>query len=297
MVPIALALVVLAAFVTLSIVLHRLRSPRRAPAQAAPSLVGATERWRDGVVGPSGARREVALRCAFPQADQSQAWAPWAIMNDQGLLALVSPTGRDSGWGRAAQEACASALARALPAVHTGKSDLGGALIASDQAISAIGAKPSLGAATAVVLSLGDHALESAHVGGDRVYALRAGSADQLTSDHTLAFDQLRREGKRARDSRPDIDALPASVRAGFTRVLGAGRVTPDLARHALAGDEWLVILSHDVALSIGEVRLQQLLDTTPSSPRQLAEQLVVEAHQRRPTAFAAAAVLSPARA
>jgi hypothetical protein len=90
---------------------------------------------------------------------------------------------------------------------------------------------------------------------------------------------------------------MPMHLKTSLTRVLGTGKGRADVREHDLGPDAWVVMVSHDVALALGEVALRRVLATPASAPAALAEQLVIEAYKQRPGAFAAAAVLGPARA
>lgn len=273
------------------------RKPADAAAPASGPLLAAEERRRDSVLPAGGTRREIALRSAFAPSATGVHVAPWGCVTEGGVVALVSPTGRDDPRRGVVQTACATQLAAVLPRSERSAGAIMEAFQSADQSVARLGIPTSTAAATAVAIALDDYRVRTAHVGADRVYRLRGGQVEQLTHDHSIADDALRQKGLD-RESSPDLyDDMPAHLKTAFTRVLGTGKERVEVAEHDLSPDAWLVMVSHDVALALGEVNLRRVLSAPPASPGALADELVVQAYRQRPGAFAAAAVLGPARA
>jgi hypothetical protein len=274
----------------------RERSRRRAAVPPDRVVLGASERWHDGWLGAKGTRRPVAVRCAFGPDGRGIDGVSWGYLDDQGVVAIVSPLGRDVRRSTA-QAVGTTALARALPQGARDGQAIARALEAADQGISRLGLSTSVAAATAVAVSVEGDTVKTAHVGADRAYRVRGVEVEQLTVDHTIVEETLRRQGKTARDSAPDIDGMPLQVKTALTRVLGSGKGAADVTEHRIAPDEWLVLVSYDVALAVGEVHLREMLKARAPTPQELAEKLVVAAYAGRPGCFAAAAVMGPLQA
>jgi len=278
---------------------QRLWRQRRAPvastaARSSGPLLGAEERFRDADLSVGVTKRPIALRSAFAPSARGVHAAPWGCVNDA-VVALVSPTGRDDPRRGAAQAACATRLAVALPAAPKDAASFERAFEQADRSVADLGISTSTAAATAVAIALDGDRVRTAVAGGDRVYRIAAGTVDRLTDDRSIADDALREQGAD-RDSSPDLyDGMPMHLKTSLTRVLGTGKGRADVREHALDKDAWLVMVSHDVALALGEVGLRRVLTTPTTAPAALAEQLVIEAYKQRPGAFAAAAVIGPA--
>lgn len=161
-----------------------------------------------------------------------------SIVVDRTLVAVAD------GMGGAPGGEVASAIATALvQASFTGRStdELGAAVRAANRAIwdRAHGSTELEGMGT-TICALGltaDGSVSVVNVGDSRAYLYRDGTLQQLTQDHTVAADLVRR-GELA-----ETDAMTHPQRHVLTRVLGVGpTVDPDVAVHRLvAGDRILL--------------------------------------------------------
>jgi serine/threonine protein phosphatase PrpC len=247
-------------------------------------------------VGAGRAKRSVALRSAFAPSASGVHVAPWGCLGES-VVALVSPTGRDDPRRGVAQAACATRLATTLTrSAREEDGTFARAFEEADRSVAELGISTSTAAATAVAIALEGGRLRTALVGGDRVYRIAGGRVDRLTDDRSIADDALREKGAD-RDSNPDLyDGMPMHLKTSLTCVLGTGKGRADVREHELSPDAWVVMVSHDVALALGEVALKKMLATPVATPGALAEGLVASAYRQRPGGFAAAAVLGPAR-
>jgi protein phosphatase len=113
------------------------------------------------------------------------------------------------------------------------------------------------------------------HVGDSRVYRLRAGALEQLTSDHTIVNDLLRNH---------DISEAEASVhpyRHMLTRALGpAADVAPEVRRIDALVDDLYVLCSDGVSGMLSPDAIQAILVTHQQDPEQVCRQLVEAANQ-----------------
>src|SRR6478752_3460187 len=99
--------------------------------------------------------------------------------------------------------------------------------------------KRGMGTTTSTLLICGDRGF-IAHVGDSRIYLLRQGQVHQLTEDHSL-LNELVRRGKLKRD---EIDSSPyAKYKNAVTRAVGAYESveTDTLDFEVLPGDHFLL--------------------------------------------------------
>lgn len=127
---------------------------------------------------------------------------------------------------------------------------------------------------TLVALLLGEGAAAIAHVGDSRAYRLRDGRVDQLTTDHSLVADLVRRN---------DISEAEARIhpyRHVLTRALGIrDRVNPDLVRVDVRPGDLYVLCSDGVYGMIDRVELERLLIGHQGDPERVCRELVAAAN------------------
>jgi serine/threonine protein phosphatase PrpC len=129
--------------------------------------------------------------------------------------------------------------------------------------------KRGMGTTTSLLLIAGDHGF-IAHVGDSRVYLLRQNQVHQLTEDHSLVNELVRR-GKLKRD---EIDSSPyAKYKNAVTRAVGAYESveTDTLDFEVLPGDNFLLCsdgLSH--YLKEGDVPEILTVDDVADAPKTL---------------------------
>jgi PPM family protein phosphatase len=111
---------------------------------------------------------------------------------------------------------------------------------------------------TAAALS-GDHQLQLAHVGDSRAYLLRGGSLDQLTSDHTVVGELVRR-GRLT----PEVAAIHPE-RSILTRAVGLDPTVPvDLPDPLELHDRDQVLLCSDgLTEAVGDDQIAALLSAS----------------------------------
>ncbi|MDX9823110.1 MAG: Stp1/IreP family PP2C-type Ser/Thr phosphatase [Syntrophales bacterium] len=92
---------------------------------------------------------------------------------------------------------------------------------------------------TVVAGLLTDHRLSIAHVGDSRLYLIRAGGIEQLTDDHSVVAEQVKRE-LISRD-----EAQKSEMKSILTRALGTeAEVDVDLCEMATSDEDVLILCS-----------------------------------------------------
>jgi len=113
-----------------------------------------------------------------------------------------------------------------------------------------------MGTTLAAILIRG-RKLSIAHVGDSRVYLVRAGAIEQLTDDHTLVYEQVKRELLSKEE------AAQSDFRHVLTRALGiAPFVDVDLNEMTLSEDDALILCSDGLS---GMISDQDILLTVTS--------------------------------
>lgn len=189
--------------------------------------------------------------------DVASAIAVEALLDAAGSAGVPGTSGDPSGRGWAAAELRA-AFESANRSIF-------------DAALDGRGARKMQTTLSALALSPGSAYL--GHVGDSRIYRLRNGVLDLLTTDHTQAMEML-----RLRLITP-AQAAAHPARHALTRSLGADiAVRPDLRREALQAGDTFLICSDGLwgALGAAEIGL-----TLGASPARAAEQLVARAIER----------------
>jgi len=116
---------------------------------------------------------------------------------------------------------------------------------------------------TMVAVLLEDGHLTVGHVGDSRVYLLRKGNMQQLTQDHSLVMEQVRR-GIITREQAETSDMQNIIIRA-----LGSEEgVEPDVEEFtALSGDK-LLLATDGLTKLVREDAMKQILEESPSLER-----------------------------
>ncbi|MEK6607945.1 MAG: cyclic nucleotide-binding domain-containing protein [Myxococcota bacterium] len=101
-----------------------------------------------------------------------------------------------------------------------------------------------------------------AHVGDSRIYLLRRGQIHQLTEDHSLVNELVRR-GKLKRE---EIDSSPyANYKSALTRAVGVYEtVEVDTIDFDVLGGDQFVLCSDGLGLHVGEPEIKDILATAP---------------------------------
>ncbi len=148
---------------------------------------------------------------------------------------------------------------------------LGAALLVAGAEVRARGTGDRAGMGTTVVAILLDGSRAwVAHVGDSRAYLLRAGTLEQLTADHTLVGELVRRgrltPAQAATDTRRHV----------LTRALGASDDAPDVRALPLAPGDRLLLCSDGLAGVVPDARIGSLLGQ--GDPEAAADALVAAA-------------------
>jgi protein phosphatase len=122
---------------------------------------------------------------------------------------------------------------------------------------------------TIVAIAVEGDEFSVAHVGDSRAYLLRGGVIQQLTNDHSLVMEQVRR-GLLTLE-----DAEKSAIQNVIVRSLGAEEsVDPDLADHELLTGDTLLICSDGLSHFVHDNILSDVLAASPS-PEQACDDLI----------------------
>ena len=162
------------------------------------------------------------------------------------------------------------------PQVSEATNELASAIRLSNQAIWEAAQKQGShhGMGTTVVSAWLHGAIMSiAHVGDSRIYLLRAGQLQQLTQDHSLVMEQVRR-GLITREEAEHSDMQNIIVRA-----LGAeDQVNVDVDEVFLMPGDQVVLCSDGLTKMVPEDGIAQIVEES-AEPQQAADRLVQAAN------------------
>jgi len=159
--------------------------------------------------------------------------------------------------GRAS--ALANAIQLANQAIHT--------------AVEADPLKTGMGA-TIVALCVEGNLFSIAHVGDSRIYLIRAGAIQRLTSDHSFVTEQVR----RGMISQEEADR--STMQNVIVRALGSDEtVEPDLADHELAAGDVLLLCCDGLTQKLTDASLLELVNRT-ANLAQACEGLILAAKE-----------------
>jgi serine/threonine protein phosphatase PrpC len=128
--------------------------------------------------------------------------------------------------------------------------------------------------ATLTVAWIGDSHLSIGHVGDSRLYLLRSGALQQLTSDHSLVAEQVRRGILSA------SEAEQSNLQSILLRALGTQpEVEVDSEEVALFPGDVLLLCSDGLTRMVTEPEIAGALQSEPQ-PQRAAEKLVVLANE-----------------
>ncbi|HXN24306.1 MAG TPA: Stp1/IreP family PP2C-type Ser/Thr phosphatase [Candidatus Dormibacteraeota bacterium] len=128
--------------------------------------------------------------------------------------------------------------------------------------------------ATVIAAWVQEHRISVAHVGDSRAYLLRSGSLDQLTRDHSLVAEQVRR-GILTPQQADESEMQSVLIRALGTQP----EVEVDADEHALLDGDAVVICSDGLTRMVTDPEIASTLLTEPV-PQKSAERLVVLANE-----------------
>lgn len=141
------------------------------------------------------------------------------------------------------------------------------------EAANANAAQHGMGA-TVIAAWIDEHRISVAHVGDSRAYLLRAGSLDQLTMDHSLVAEQVRR-GILTPQQADESEMQSVLIRALGTQP----DVEVDADEHALLDGDALVFCSDGLTRMVTDPEIASTLLTQPD-PQKAAERLVAVANE-----------------
>ena len=117
--------------------------------------------------------------------------------------------------------------------------------------------------------------LSIAHVGDSRAYLLRSGSLQQLTSDHSLVAEQVRR------GILTPAEAERSDMQSVLLRALGAHQeIEVDSEEHTLFASDVLLLCSDGLTRMVTEPEIAGTLQAEPD-PTKAAERLVELANEQ----------------
>jgi protein phosphatase len=117
--------------------------------------------------------------------------------------------------------------------------------------------------------------LSVAHVGDSRLYLLRAGSLQQLTSDHSLVAEQVRRGILTA------AEAEESEMQSVLLRALGAvPEIEVDTDEHAVFARDILMLCCDGLTRMVTEPEIAGTLQAE-TDPTKAAEKLIALANER----------------
>ena len=129
------------------------------------------------------------------------------------------------------------------------------------------------GMGTTVVAALVDgRSLTVAHVGDSRLYLWRNGELTQLTEDHSLVGEQVKRGQITA------AEAARSNLQNILTRALGAeGEVQVDVADHPLFPGDLVLLATDGLSKMVADAEVARTI-TAEASPQAIVEELIAKA-------------------
>jgi serine/threonine protein phosphatase PrpC len=128
--------------------------------------------------------------------------------------------------------------------------------------------------ATLTAAWINEEKLSVVHVGDSRVYLLRSGVFQQLTSDHSLVAEQVRRGILTA------AEAEHSELQSVLLRALGTQpEIEVDAEEHALFPGDILLLCSDGLTRMVAEQKIAATLQSE-SDPGKAAEKLVAQANE-----------------
>lgn len=129
--------------------------------------------------------------------------------------------------------------------------------------------------ATLTALWIDDRRVSLAHVGDSRAYLLRGGTLQQLTSDHSLVAEQVRRGILTL------AEAERSEMQSVLLRALGAHpEIEVDAEEHTLFGRDTLLLCSDGLTRMVTEPEIAGTLQAEPD-PLRAANRLVELANEQ----------------
>ena len=148
---------------------------------------------------------------------------------------------------------------------------VGASIVLANRAIREAAGKSStrtgMGSTIAVVLVEGDF-FSIGHVGDTRVYLIRDGNIEQLTNDHSLVAEHVRR-GLLTKEQ-----ANRSEVQNVLLQALGSDDVDPDLEDWAAADNDIVLVATDGLTRHVSEEAIQKILSVA-ANPQVACDALV----------------------
>jgi protein phosphatase len=132
------------------------------------------------------------------------------------------------------------------------------------------------GMGTTVVAALIDSkSMTVAHVGDSRLYLWRRGDLSQLTSDHSLVGEQLRRGQISAQQ------AATSSLQNILTRALGAeADVQVDVADHPLLPGDVVLLATDGLSKMVADEEVGRVIAAEAAEPQKIVDILIAKSRE-----------------
>lgn len=210
-----------------------------------------------------------------------------AILGEQQVYVVADGMGGHAGGKQASQAAVetmtaylkntadtAVAISTGPPGALVSRQDLVEAIVRANRRILDLAVADTslhgMGTTIAALVVEGESTAAIVHVGDSRVYRLRDGQFEQLTSDHSLVADLVRRGEITAEE------AQHHPYRHTLTRAVGAGTdVAPEVKPIDLRVGDILVLCSDGVYGMIDEAILPKIVEGNRHDPAALCRALV----------------------
>lgn len=215
------------------------------------------------------------------------------LLNDRlGLYAVADGVGGNEG-GEVASRTAVDTLAASLPDLlgEKDRTPPAGSVRAGDPSFSALQlaitlanrsirrqreaapALESMGTTLTALLIRNKDAI-IAHIGDSRTYLLRSGTFTQLTNDHSIVGEQVRR-GMITREQ-----ARTSPVRHVITRALGIDAdISIDLAKHPLQKGDRFLLCTDGLTEMVDDGEISSIL--SGAEPREAVQRLLAAANKR----------------
>lgn len=129
---------------------------------------------------------------------------------------------------------------------------------------------------TVVVAAFYDDRVSIAHVGDSRLYRLRSGKLEQLTTDHSLAHELIANGYFKTHE-----EVVAAGLKNAITRALGVdGDVRVDVREDAVLPDDIYLICSDGLTDMVEDVEIQRIVESHGADLARGVAQLIAVAKQ-----------------
>lgn len=211
-----------------------------------------------------------AMSVGSPDGDENEDC--YALDLDHGIAVIADGIGGRAGAAQASTAATAAFIAAVLRADGTARRDAGtlcDAVTAANVAVRALAEADYLltGSGSTLTAFVADNADDTratiVHVGDGRVYRVRNGTVERLTTDHNIAAELV------AHGHLSEVQARRHPLRARLSRAVGVDEaLSPDIVDVTLAEDDWLVLVTDGVINALLDARLDAMLRAADDAER-----------------------------